>query len=111
MFAHHRAIPANYRLTVIEVPDDLAIEVADPARLPPGWPEGADETATAAYGTEWADSLRTAVLQVPSAAFGGAGEHNYLLNPRHPEFQRIRFEMAAEEYIDPRLRPPLVDLR
>ena len=40
-------------------------------------------------------------IKVPSAVI--LSEHNYILNPHHPEFAKIRFEVLATEYIDRRL--------
>lgn len=57
---------------------------------------------TAARGTFWAISLATAVLRVPAAVI--RSEHNYLLNPLHPRFRDILFEVPAEDELDQRLR-------
>jgi RES domain-containing protein len=102
VIAHQGAIPGDYQVILIEIPDGVAIESLDPAVLPDGWPDGDDEAKTAALGTEWANSLRTAVFRVPSAAI--RSEHNYILNPVHPDFGSIRFESPAAERIDPRLQ-------
>jgi RES domain-containing protein len=57
---------------------------------------------TADYGTEWARSLTSAVLRVPSAVI--PAEYNFILNPLHPDFSTIRFDVSNTEYIDKRLR-------
>jgi RES domain-containing protein len=44
----------------------------------------------------------TAVLAVPSAVI--PHELNYLLNPRHPHFKRIRVGRPEPFSFDPRLR-------
>jgi hypothetical protein len=72
----------QFQAIVIEIPDSIVIESVDPNLLPDGWPDGDDEIKTAALGTEWAGSLRTAVLKVPSAAI--QSEHNYILNRKRP---------------------------
>jgi RES domain-containing protein len=69
--------------------------------LPDGWPDG-DPTIAASRGTEWAKSLRTPVLQVPAAAI--RGEHNYILNPAHPDFVKIVFRILSKDPVDNRLR-------
>ena len=53
-------------------------------------------------GTRWATSLSTAVLRVPSAVM--RSEYNYILNPLHPRFRDIVFEVALVDEIDGRLR-------
>ena len=67
------------------VPDDLAIEdmLATP---PPNWQALGSPEAVAA-GRAWAASRRTAVLRVPSALV--PREPNYLINPAHPDAERI----------------------
>lgn len=44
--------------------------------------------ALTAFGTEWARERGSAVLAVPSAVI--PAETNYLLNPLHPDFRRIK---------------------
>jgi len=84
----------------MEIPDEL-IEVLDQAKLPSGW--CADETigATQVIGDAWVRSQRTAVLGVPSVVT--PGERNYLLNPAHPEFSKIRIAAPQAFRPDPRL--------
>ena len=53
-------------------------------------------------GTSWAKSLTTAVLRVPPAVV--RSEHNYILNPLHPKFGEILFEVPAMDELDQRLR-------
>jgi RES domain-containing protein len=73
-------------LVECEVPPDLAIEdlMAQP---PPNWRAlGSPEAATA--GGEWVASGRSPLLRVPSALV--PREANYVVNPAHPDTQRIR---------------------
>jgi len=102
VIANRGAIPADYRVVVINLPDGLSIETVGPDDLPGGWPEADSESKTADRGSEWASSLRTTVLQVPSAVI--PAEHNYILNPQHPDFQTIGFDLSTDEHIDSRLR-------
>ncbi|MGO9262463.1 MAG: RES family NAD+ phosphorylase [Bryobacteraceae bacterium] len=102
VIVHYGAIPADYRIVVISLPESLVIEKVELKDLPDGWPDEGSGAETANYGTEWARSLRTAVLRVPSAAI--RAEHNYILNPLHPDFDIIRFDVPDTEHIDSRLR-------
>ena len=74
VIAHYGAIPHDYQVIVIEIPDDLTIEAIELSGLPENWAAPEHEGETAKLGTEWASSLRTAVLRVPSAAI--LGEYN-----------------------------------
>jgi RES domain-containing protein len=55
-------------------------------------------------GSHWAESLTSAVLVVPSAII--PKELNYLLNPLHSDFSKLRFLDAEPFHFDPRLRRP-----
>jgi RES domain-containing protein len=85
-------------LVAAEAPDHLLVEyLTDP---PPGWRElGSPEAA--ALGTAWLRSGRTALLAVPSAVV--PREHNFLVNPAHPEAARIAVDAPAALVWDARL--------
>lgn len=95
-------IPIDYRIINISIPESLRIEVVDVSSLPSDWPQEARIPTTAKIGTEWAKSLMTAVLRVPAAVV--LGEYNYLLNPLHPDFWQLLFEVPDIDEIDQRLR-------
>jgi RES domain-containing protein len=101
VIVHNGAIPADYRIITIELPDTITVEHVEDDRLPKDWPLETSANLTASLGTEWAKSLRTALLRVPSAIF--PAECNYILNPWHPEFLSIRFDDRQVEYIDRRI--------
>lgn len=84
----------------IECPKEI-VETRDVATLPTGW--HSDETSAAArtVGDEWLRSMRSAVLAVPSVVT--QGEINYLLNPRHPDFQLVRISPPQRFRPDARL--------
>ena len=79
----------DYVVTIIELPGDIAITMIGLGDLPPGWDDNEPIAATRDIGTNWANRLATAVLNVPSAVI--PKERNYLLNPAHPDIARIRF--------------------
>jgi RES domain-containing protein len=80
--------PTDLRLLAIELPDDLTTEVLELVSLPDGWHSVPAPAALHSLGSSWLTSRRTAALNVPSAII--TVERNFLLNPRHPEAQRIR---------------------
>lgn len=63
--------------------------------------EGPATLETRAVGDAWAASGRSAVLRVPSAVV--ASEWNFLLNPRHAAFGRLRIGKPKPWSFDPRL--------
>jgi len=93
--------PADLRLLAIELPDDLSAEVLEPITLPQGWHSVPAPAALQTIGSSWLTSGRTAALNVPSAVI--TVERNFLLNPRHPEVQRVRILSDEAFSFDTRL--------
>ena len=62
---------------------------------------GLHDISPSSVGDWWIDARLSAVLKVPSAVV--PREHLYLLNPNHPDFQRIAVQPPALFHFDPRL--------
>jgi RES domain-containing protein len=58
-------------------------------------------TAVQAFGEEWLQQKRSAVLSAPSAIIGI--ERNFVLNPCHSDFARVAIGAASKLDLDPRL--------
>ena len=78
-------------ITRIHIPDDLSVESAPWISMPD----------SQVFGDGWLREARTAVLRVPSIAVNRM-ESNFVLNPRHEEFSRIRSDRPEEFVFDPR---------
>ncbi len=89
------AIPA-------EIPDALSIETLDAADLPRDWRRYPAPESLAERGTAWARAARSPALSVPSAVV--PSERNFLLNPAHPDFGKIRIGKPERFALDGRLR-------
>jgi len=87
---HRRSIGADdlFRATLIEIPDNLEVGKIDKKTLPLNWDEYMSYAACQAIGDTWLKENKTVVLQVPSSII--TEEYNYLLNPQHPNFSRIK---------------------
>ena len=92
----------GFRVMVIEVPDDLAVETIAADDLPADWFDFHQYDTCQRIGGDWLRSGQSAVLRVPSAII--THEWNYLLNPAHPAFTRIRLLRAEPFVFDPRLK-------
>jgi RES domain-containing protein len=79
--------------------DETFIEIADP--LPEDWRRLPAPPSTRELGSRWVAESRSVVLRVPSIVVDG--EFNYLLNPGHPEFARLKFGEPGPFSFDPRL--------
>ena len=95
-------IPDRYVLGVAEVPDDMRVECVDDGTLPEKWStlDPREQSETRRFGDLWVNARRSAILSVPSVI---AGEHNYVLNPAHPDFSRIVFVTPVPFQFDVRL--------
>src|SRR5713101_3702706 len=101
ILANADELAGDYIVTPIELPDDLSATTLPIETLPPNWDASLSTHEAAKIGTDWANSLASAVLVVPSAVI--PREHNYILNPQHPEFSKIRFLRPEPFYFDDRL--------
>ena len=60
-----------------------------------------DRNLSQRFGQTWLQEQRSPILRVPSAVI--PWEHNYLLNPRHPQAARVRVCRKDLFRLDPRL--------
>jgi RES domain-containing protein len=85
-----------------ELPDDVDVERIDVDRLPRDWRLAPGPSSLQDIGTEWAASLRTVALLVPSAVV--PVEHNILVNPGHPNISKLSQGVPEAFAFDPRMR-------
>ena len=89
-------IPVRVEAPLIEIVDSL----------PDDWRQLPAPPSTREFGSRWVKESRSVVLRVPSTLVDG--EFNYLLNPRHSGFARLKFGEPMPFSFDPRLsRLPL----
>ncbi len=81
--------------------EDTLMESLEETVLPPDARAYPAPAALKALGDGWAREGRSAVLSVPSAII--PHERLFLLNPRHPDFQRVQVEGPLSFALDPRL--------
>lgn len=77
------------------------LETVAPADLPGDWTQFPPPAGTQRLGRDWLLRAERAVLCVPSVLL--PEESNYILNPRHPAFARLRPERERFFFFDPRL--------
>jgi RES domain-containing protein len=94
-------IPA-YVLIGVEFDEELITEVEVEA-LPSNWRTSPPDPATQIIGDRWLARASSLVSRVPSALV--PGELNYLINPGHPDFDRLQIGMPEELHLDPRILP------
>lgn len=81
--------------------DEAQMERLSAKKFPPHWRASPADAANMAIGDEWAKAQRSLILAVPSAIV--PNEWNFLLNPAHPDFKKLRLPKPQAFDFDPRL--------
>lgn len=81
--------------------DESLVTHVEIEELPPNWREPRAPEELRDFGDEWIRSERSAVLSVPSVII--EHERNYLLNPVHADFERIKLTLPKPFRLDRRL--------
>ena len=93
--------PKDLMLAKAEIPDDVSRVQIRIKHLPPEWRRYPAPAILAKLGASFVQEAKAAVFIVPSAL--AVSENNWLLNPAHPDFHRIRIHVAEQFQFDPRL--------
>jgi RES domain-containing protein len=98
----HLNPPVAFKYVAIPVEfDEALLETFATSDLPADWNEEPPPPSTAEIGDRWVNESRSPVLELPSVII--PAEPNYLLNPAHSEFKRIRIGKPVRFSFDPRL--------
>jgi RES domain-containing protein len=81
---HYQVCPVTFSRSLLEM--------IDPSTLGSTWRSNPPPARLRAIGDQWIESKRSAVLEVPSSIV--SAEKNYLLNPAHPDFARVKIGRA-----------------
>ena len=92
-------LPKTYQLIEIDIPARVKATRVTPAKLGSDWQR--QEDITQAIGDRWLRSASTCVLAVPSGITPNA--LNYIINPRHRDFDKIKIVSAVRYPFDVRL--------
>ncbi|HET8829064.1 MAG TPA: RES family NAD+ phosphorylase [Pelobium sp.] len=101
---HRSAIGLNqsFRLLTINVPDNVKITEIKLGSLPENWKDFEAFPITQNIGSDWSKKKESAILKVPSAIINQ--EFNYLLNPNHPDFSKIKLLSVEPFTFDNRIK-------
>ena len=91
-------LPKDYQLIHIEIPDEDLLEMK---RLPKDWQSFPHSNSTQMIGDKFLKEQKFLVFKVPSAAV--QGEFNYLVNPKHKNFNQIKIVKIEDFNFDERL--------
>ena len=90
----------KYKAFHVEWADNLT-EIFPAKKLPADWRISPPPAETMEIGDRWVQERRSAVLALPSAI--SPDDRNFLLNPEHTDFKRIRIHPPINFDFDPRL--------
>ena len=94
-------IPTDYEIIIIEIPDEIKIKELSLNKLPADWMRFPHSSTTQDIGNQFIKDGINLVLKVPSAIV--QGEYNYLVNPNHKDFKKIKIKSIDTFSFDERL--------
>ena len=90
-----------YSYIVADIPAELILSVKAFRQLPKNWSVSPTPASLQQLGDDWVREQVSAVLEVPTAIV--PREKNYLLNPAHADFAKIKLENPKRFVFDERL--------
>jgi RES domain-containing protein len=93
--------PDDLVVAIAEVPDGVSRQEVRAADLPEDWRASPAPPALAPIGDQFVDEGRTAILIVPSVLV--PAESNWLFNPAHADFRKVKVLPVESLVYDPRL--------
>lgn len=103
VFVHLQRAHAMIRWVAfeLEIPERVPVTSLSLRQLPRNWRHEPPLPATMKIGSNWLKGGATAVMRAPSAII--PTEYNYILNPAHPEFGKLRIGPPLPFSFDPRM--------
>ena len=97
----HDLTPTDLVAIPIDIPAGIRAEEIRPSELPQHWQRTPAPEQVQEVGTAWIRRGNSLLLRVLSIVI--PEEHNYLVNPAHVDFPRLRVGKARRFDFDPRL--------
>lgn len=96
------ALPLNRYLVEIDVPDEVWKRAADMRNPPVGWQAIPPGAISLDIGDNWVKANTSALMVVPSVIV--PEEYNVLINPLHPDTNKLKARKLRQWTYDSRLR-------
>lgn len=97
--ADRHFIPPTYQLIKLSVPDTVEFSFISKDKLKQHWKD--DFEYTQWMGSEFLKQKKHLALKIPSAVVDE--EHNYLFNPQHSDFKKLKITSISSFKFDNRL--------
>jgi RES domain-containing protein len=99
---HLSHIPVSgYCMITLEIPDGLSTEIKD-ADLPSNWQQHPPPAGLKKIGDRFVKENKSLALKIPSALL--PEDFNFLLNPNHSQFSKIKLTAKRTLVFDDRLK-------
>jgi RES domain-containing protein len=99
----------DFKIMVIDVPDNLKIATINTADLEEGWRSFKNYTWCQNQGNKWYEDGTFPVLKVPSAVLPEA--FNYVINAAHADFSKVKLLQTTDLVPDERIEEILKNYR
>jgi RES domain-containing protein len=96
-------LPGKMSIAVFEFPDKLRFETISKTDIPATWSAYPAPSELARIGSRWLEKQKSAALRVPSSVIPDGEGWNYLLNPLHPDFYKIKLVKVSPYRFDSRI--------
>lgn len=94
-------IPADYEMVTLFIPDDISMVKLNITDLPADWNTFPYAAGSQAIGDRFIADNKYCLLQIPSAVT--KGDYNFLINPNHTDFKRIKIIEVEKFPFDKRI--------
>lgn len=94
-------MPSDFVMLEIEIPSSIKIKTIKKSELPFNWNVFPHLTHTQKIGDEFVYKNEYAVLKIPSSVVDG--DFNFLINPNHKAFKKIKINSYSDFTFDARL--------
>lgn len=95
-------ITQNFCSVIIDITEETGVTIAGLDTLPENWKEREQKSYTQRIGDDWYNKQETLLLRVPSAIINT--EYNYLINTKHPDFNKVSIAQVDNFMFDKRIK-------
>ena len=96
-------VPKKLSIITLEIPDKLNIKYINVKDLPKRWQTYPAPVKLAKIGDKWVEDNKSAILGIPSVHIPENTGGNYILNPGHVDFKKIKIKDIRPYSFDHRL--------
>lgn len=92
----------SFKVLTIDIPDSIKIAEVNTSSMNKNWYEYSNYSYCRNIGDKWIDKCEALILKVPSAII--PAESNYLINPAHRDFKKVKIVSSENFNFDPRVK-------